>query len=891
MPRIISIFIAIILTAHILPHATDLISGASHSNLWQIVGMRCAHAEEKLIGIGVNLLEGAIVYETFEGSPARLAGIQEKDTIIAIDDQAITGKPLSDVVPLIRGKEGSTVVIKVLRPGKTNLLVFSIVRRTIAPPPTDPILLVEGFRKAAELGDVNSQYNLAVAYSMGHGVNQDYSESARWYRKAAEQGDAGAQYTLGTGYFNGQGVKQDYVEAVKWFRKAAEQGEPNAQSMLGYAYDSGKGVKQDDFEAIKWFRRAAEQGNANAQSNLGLAYFNGRGVKQDYQEGVKWYRKAAEQGDVEAQSKLGYAYNFAIGVIEDRAEAVKWYRKAAEQGNASSQNSLGDAYNFGWGVTQDRVEAVKWYRKGAELGDAASIYSIGMVYDHGYGVRQDYAEAMNWYRKAAAKGNGAAQDSVGDLYFLGQGVKQDYIEAAKWYQRAAEKGWATSQYNLGKMYFSGQGVKQDYSEAAKWYRKAAEQGDAAALYALGNIYSNGQGVKKDAAEADTWFRKAAEKGNKEAQNKLGFSVSKDQSVKKTEEIQTADWYRQATLPTLRIETGQHTAGISSLDVDSSGRWLVSASFDKTVREWDLDHLKTRKTNKSINETIAPVRVIRPPIGEGPNGILQAVAISPNSELIAFAGMMKSGRDIINIYLFSRKKGQFIGNPTALPQGVSHLTFSPDGQWLAASLFQKNGIRIFAIDAKSSDDNSPQPLRMIAEDKEYGDNSMGAHFSSDSKKLVTSSFDGNVRIYRTDDMGKPNKSGKIAMIKPILKRKVDEGQSPEGTKPGSVKFSPDNSKVAVGYYGFPYAAVLSSDDLSLLYIPNTKGSSSPYIAWSTDGRALFGGITQDDENKSAKAVIRKWPEAGKGAIEDRKMPNLGKEAFEDFVSGSYNVISG
>ena len=54
----------------------------------------------------------------------------------------------------------------------------------------------------------------------------------KWYRKAAEQGDADAQYNLGISYDRGEGVPQDYVEAVKWYRKAAEQGDADAQNKL-----------------------------------------------------------------------------------------------------------------------------------------------------------------------------------------------------------------------------------------------------------------------------------------------------------------------------------------------------------------------------------------------------------------------------------------------------------------------------------------------------------------------------------------------------------------------------------------------------------------------------------------------------------------------------------
>jgi len=70
-------------------------------------------------------------------------------------------------------------------------------------------------------------------------VKQDHAEAARWYRKAAEQGHADAQYNLGVMYENGQGVRQDHAESVRWYRKAAEQGHAEPQYNLGVMYENG----------------------------------------------------------------------------------------------------------------------------------------------------------------------------------------------------------------------------------------------------------------------------------------------------------------------------------------------------------------------------------------------------------------------------------------------------------------------------------------------------------------------------------------------------------------------------------------------------------------------------------------------------------------------------
>ena len=60
-------------------------------------------------------------------------------------------------------------------------------------------------------------------YSDGQGVIQNYKEGLEWYRKAAEQGNADAQFNLGLKYIKGEGVPQDYIKACKWFNLAATQ--------------------------------------------------------------------------------------------------------------------------------------------------------------------------------------------------------------------------------------------------------------------------------------------------------------------------------------------------------------------------------------------------------------------------------------------------------------------------------------------------------------------------------------------------------------------------------------------------------------------------------------------------------------------------------------------
>ncbi len=64
--------------------------------------------------------------------------------------------------------------------------------------------------------------------------------------KAAEQGDIQSQFVLGAMYWKGQGVPQDEHHAAKWFRKAAQQGDGDAPFLLGCLYLEGKGATQSN---------------------------------------------------------------------------------------------------------------------------------------------------------------------------------------------------------------------------------------------------------------------------------------------------------------------------------------------------------------------------------------------------------------------------------------------------------------------------------------------------------------------------------------------------------------------------------------------------------------------------------------------------------------------
>ena len=351
-----------------------------------------------------------------------------------------------------------------------------------------------------------------------------------------------------------------------------------------------------------------------------------------------------------------------------------------------------------------------------------------------------------------------------------------------------------------------------------------------------------------------------------------------------------------TQPILRTETGMHTAPISAIDVDPSGRWLVSASRDKTVRVWDLSTIPlarkgavdteppydpaiaiTRmvfgtstkeppKVGRPLDAPLMLSRILRPPIAPGGEGTLLTVAISPEGSFVATGGMTGAfGGKTAMLYLFSRSSGQLTAVATGLPHAVICLKFSPDGRYLAATL-ASGGLRIFAIDnALPSQNEVAAELRVLAKDEDYDGIAKSAHFSNDGKGLVTTSDDGFLRLY---DLAKLHQITSVARSEqtgaaPLPLLPIEKKVAPGGKHPREARFSPDGEKIAVVFDDAPPKVnVLSARDLTLLYAPPLASAWASYdkIAWSPDGESLYASSMA---NKVTFSNIHKWTKSGRG----------------------------
>jgi WD40 repeat protein len=283
---------------------------------------------------------------------------------------------------------------------------------------------------------------------------------------------------------------------------------------------------------------------------------------------------------------------------------------------------------------------------------------------------------------------------------------------------------------------------------------------------------------------------------------------------------------QPSEPILTIEAGLHAGSLRSMATDEANRFLVTGSSDKTVRVWDLPSGRL-------------LGILRPPVGRGGDGAIMAVAISPDGSTIACGGRTRETDQSRSIYLFDRESRRMLKRVPGLPDTISYLKFSRYGRVLAAGLSGQGGLRLYSIARKGDRIDVAQ----IGGERTEGGSVQGIDVDGAGRLAVTS-VDGALRLYDRE-------------LRLIAKRDLSKEDVPLG-----VRFSPDGTRIAVGYYEIARVDIFSATDLKLIETPLVARTPHQQprllsVAWSLDGRYLYaaGHFSQKGKTLSSGGPSR------------------------------------
>ena len=257
-------------------------------------------------------------------------------------------------------------------------------------------------------------------------------------------------------------------------------------------------------------------------------------------------------------------------------------------------------------------------------------------------------------------------------------------------------------------------------------------------------------------------------------------------------------------PTLRIETGMHTAQIKRIGVDAACTVAVTGSDDKTARLWSMPDGRLLRTE-------------RLPVGTGDFGKVYAVAMSPDGSLAAAGGWDAADAHALRhaAYVFDVATGDNLRRIGTFDDVINHMAFSSDGRRLAVGL-GSGGIRVLDVASGSE----------LMYDKDYKDAAYGVAFGRDGS-LYAVADDGFIRRYGPD-------------LRRTAKILPKAGKDPE-----SVAVDPSGERLAVGFYGKSVVEIYATATMRRIAAAQTgdiKGDDLSTVGWSRDGRRLYAAGT-------------------------------------------------
>jgi TPR repeat protein len=348
------------------------------------------------------------------------------------------------------------------------------------------------YKKAANNGNIPSQYSLGVLYLKGLGTQKDIYKSTELFIQAAKNGNADAQYSLAIRYLKGDGIEKNYQEAVKWLERAAQNGHSYAMYSLSLRYKLGQGVTKDKKKRIEWLEKSAQQENKTAIYELSALTVLGEQTMFTSKVALQHLQTFTQD---DTFSKGAHYYLGKFYTPSNRALAIKHFTQARTQGHQLATQALHSLQEKQQQkvTTPQQKENKHAIQTPIKTPIATPNNTVKNITNNkkthtktAQVVTTDIAPIPNITQRGAINNTITATavrtQHPAALYKFAIGVlenaqtMEDFITSFQAMQKAAASGFAPAQSDLAMMYLNAMGTPKDLAKAEHFATLAKQNG-------------------------------------------------------------------------------------------------------------------------------------------------------------------------------------------------------------------------------------------------------------------------------------------------------------------------------------------------------------------------------------------------------------------------------
>jgi WD40 repeat protein len=307
---------------------------------------------------------------------------------------------------------------------------------------------------------------------------------------------------------------------------------------------------------------------------------------------------------------------------------------------------------------------------------------------------------------------------------------------------------------------------------------------------------------------------------------------------------------------LRINPNGHMGQIREVVISNDNKYLVTCSFDKTIKKWEIE------TGKIVME-------YRGHIGQGSDGMVYQIALSPDNKYLAAGGWFGATDEsevLGDIRIFDFATGKMIKVLKGHEGTPVGLGFSNDSKYLICGDENSNIIKWDMESGKAVSKFVYHPI-------DYGKTLFKLEVNNDF--IISIDWVGHVCLWDINNSKKPLKIEK-KFIKKVLANDI-----------GPIAISPNQKDIVVSINHF---IIFFNEQMKFTHLIERKNESG-FIKFSEDGqKMLVGCYVSGDENRYC-SVFSKNPTTGKFEDEIQYRGHQNTVIAGGFISNNEFITAG